>query len=194
MRHLDTVKALIDYTVQGELKVLRYKNSVLDALVKSQLKRYLESDFNCPVLNGNGRCSINVNIIHILKTMQDRVSRAELNVLLDKEVIHLLTECAITCERCVSLCMNEDDPSLMAKCIKLNLDCADMCLHTIKSTTSNFLLVRNSLAAVKELCQKCAQEYRKFKIDYCQACADICERCAAECHDQSLNIIKSHRK
>ena len=35
--------------------------------------------------------------------------------------------CAATCDFCAAACLREPDPRHMAKCIALDMDCADIC-------------------------------------------------------------------
>ena len=44
--------------------------------------------------------------------------------------IEALSECANTCTQCADACLSEQDVASMVKCIRLNLDCADVCATT----------------------------------------------------------------
>ena len=95
--------------------------------------------------------------------------------------IEACNECASACEHCATACLNEDDVKMMARCIALDRDCADICRFTAA------LMARGSEEAphickhCAEVCRRCTAECRKHDADHCQACADACEKCAEEC-------------
>ena len=41
--------------------------------------------------------------------------------------IQACSNCAIVCETCAAACLREDDVKMMARCIELDRDCADLC-------------------------------------------------------------------
>lgn len=42
--------------------------------------------------------------------------------------INACIDCAESCEFCYICCLGEQDVKMMARCIQLNRDCADICL------------------------------------------------------------------
>ena len=42
-------------------------------------------------------------------------------------VIETLNRCAIECSHCAMACLDEDDVKMLKHCIKLDLDCAEVC-------------------------------------------------------------------
>src|SRR3546814_3468642 len=46
------------------------------------------------------------------------------------EILHHLEECAQTCTMCADACLAEDMVGELRRCIRLNLDCADLCKTT----------------------------------------------------------------
>lgn len=95
--------------------------------------------------------------------------------------IDACNQCATACEHCATACLGEEDVKMMAKCIALDRDCADICRFTAT------LLSRGSGEAMHisehcaEVCRRCAEECREHDMEHCQECADACERCAEEC-------------
>ena len=89
--------------------------------------------------------------------------------------------CALICETCAASCLREEDVKMMARCIELDRDCADIC------SLAAVLMTRDSghAKAVCELCAQachaCAEECSKHQADHCQACAEACRRCAEAC-------------
>ena len=41
-------------------------------------------------------------------------------------------ECAQACGACADACLGEPDPKMLVRCIRLNLDCSDICELTAK--------------------------------------------------------------
>lgn len=89
--------------------------------------------------------------------------------------------CAVACNHCASSCLQEQDVTPMARCIALDLDCAEIC------TLAASLMSRGSdqsqavCALCADACQACADECRKHPMDHCRQCAEACTRCADEC-------------
>ena|SRR5436853_3950801 len=103
----------------------------------------------------------------------------------DEKQISLIKElynCAIECSRCAAACLNEQDVKMLARCISLDLDCADVC------RTAASLLSRGSkhgihlLSECAELCNICAEECEKHaRMEHCRKCGEACRACAEAC-------------
>lgn len=90
-------------------------------------------------------------------------------------------ECAVACGHCLSSCLAEANPKPMARCIALDIDCAEIC-----RTASGFMSRGSELAAVlcgacADVCEACAAECGKHDMPHCRKCAEACRRCAEEC-------------
>jgi hypothetical protein len=89
--------------------------------------------------------------------------------------------CAAACDYCASACLKEMKVEEMAKCIQLDMECAALCrassqLMCLGSEHANVIC---QLCA--DICNACAQECNKHKVDHCKRCASICISCAEEC-------------
>jgi hypothetical protein len=101
----------------------------------------------------------------------------------NKSLIEVLNACAAECNHCAAACLDEQDIMMLARCVKLDLDCAGICQLT------SSLLARGSehglhlLEECAEICNACAKECEKHasKMDHCKACAEMCRKCASEC-------------
>jgi hypothetical protein len=73
----------------------------------------------------------------------------------------------------------------MRRCIRLCMDCADVCTATYRvasrRTDENRQLIRTMLAACIEACETCAEECEKHDTDHCRRCAKMCRECAEDC-------------
>jgi hypothetical protein len=82
----------------------------------------------------------------------------------------------------------------LRQCIRLNLDCADICAATARVATrrtgSNEELIRSMLATCVTWCRLCGAECRKHAgmHEHCRYCAESCERCEKEC-DAALTSL-----
>ena len=56
--------------------------------------------------------------------------------------IQACSNCALVCETCASACLREDDVKMMARCVELDRDCADIC--TLAAPRSAALAERNA--------------------------------------------------
>lgn len=95
--------------------------------------------------------------------------------------IEACNDCANACDMCTAACLQEDDVKMMARCIALDIDCAQLC------RLAGAMMARGSEAAkivceaCAELCEMCADECGKHQMQHCQDCAAACRRCADEC-------------
>lgn len=96
--------------------------------------------------------------------------------------IDACNDCAVDCDRCATACLQEDDVKVLARCIALDLDCAQLC------RTATILMARGSERAAEfcrmcaDVCDECAQECERHRhMEHCRRCAETCRRCAEEC-------------
>lgn len=103
------------------------------------------------------------------------------------QVIEAAALCAAHCEACADACLEEGDPGLV-RCIRSDLDCADICAATAKvvgragaSGAPWIELVR----LCEQACRNCAEECEQHADhhDHCRACAEACRRCEAACRE-----------
>lgn len=89
--------------------------------------------------------------------------------------------CAGACDYCASACIAEEESRALARCIRLDLDCATLC------RTASALLARDSDFALEACrlcvtaCEACAAECARHDMDHCRVCAEACRNCAEEC-------------
>jgi hypothetical protein len=82
----------------------------------------------------------------------------------------------------------------LRQCIRLNLDCADVCAATAqlanRRTGSNEEVIRKMLDACTAACRACAEECERHAAqhEHCRICADACRRCELACQ-QALSTM-----
>jgi hypothetical protein len=97
--------------------------------------------------------------------------------------------CAQTCTSCADACLGEDMVKHLTQCIRLNLDCADLCAATgamaSRRTGSNIEVLRTTIEACALACRICGEECAKHAEahEHCRICADSCRSCEQACRD-----------
>lgn len=97
--------------------------------------------------------------------------------------------CAQTCTSCADACLAEDNVKSLTQCIRLNLDCADVCSITgriaTRRTGFDEEMIRRMLHACAAACRLCAEECEKHAgmHEHCRICADSCRRCMSACDE-----------
>jgi hypothetical protein len=96
-------------------------------------------------------------------------------------------DCAQSCTSCADACLGEGRPDELVRCIRLNLDCADICdtMARVASRQTGYepRLVRELLHACALACKLCGEECWKHagRMEHCRVCAEACERCQEAC-------------
>ena len=102
--------------------------------------------------------------------------------------------CAQTCTSCADACLAEDMVDRLRQCIRLNLDCADVCDTTAavatRRTGSNEEVIRKMLDVCATACRLCATECERHagQHEHCRICARSCRECEHACQ-QALETI-----
>lgn len=100
----------------------------------------------------------------------------------DKQLITILSECASTCHYCSIACLDEPHVNQLTNCIKLDMDCAEICEVAASFISRSSGHVKHLLKECIELCQLCAGECEKHEhMEHCKKCAESCRKCADAC-------------
>lgn len=98
-------------------------------------------------------------------------------------------DCAQACTSCADACLSEPNPVGLVYSIRLNQDCADLCLATgrivSRLTKPNRAVMEGALNACADACRACADECEKHAEAHahCKVCAEVCRRCEKACQD-----------
>lgn len=87
-------------------------------------------------------------------------------------------ECAEACEHCASGCLNETDVKMMAECIRLDRDCAEVCWLAAGFMSRGSTFSGALCRVCTGICEACGAESAKH--EHCQRCAEACRLCAVE--------------
>lgn len=111
----------------------------------------------------------------------------------DRDVLAACIEacfsCADTCTSCADACLSEEMVADLRKCIRLNLDCADVCSATgrvlTRQTEYDAPTTKAQLEACREVARTCAEECERHAgmHEHCRICAEACRRCDEACQE-----------
>ena len=96
-------------------------------------------------------------------------------------------DCAQTCTACADACLSESMVAELTKCIRTNLDCADICDTTgrllSRHTGYDANLTAAMLQACLAACHACGDECERHAgmHEHCRVCAEACRRCEQAC-------------
>ena len=104
------------------------------------------------------------------------------------ECIAACFACAQSCTLCADACLAEDSVADLRDYIRLNLDCADICLATgqvLSRLGTDLSVLDELLEACRAACAACAVECEKHAghHEHCKVCAEQCRRCEKACAD-----------
>lgn len=104
-----------------------------------------------------------------------------------KECVQACIECAKACEACASACLSEKGVADLRRCIRLDLDCADVCLQTVRAIQRESEFQSDLAMLCSEVCDRCAEECRSHAdhMEHCRVAAEAAEACAEVCRTLS---------
>lgn len=98
--------------------------------------------------------------------------------------------CAQSCTACADACLSEQNVAELTKCIRSNLDCADICGTTgrvlSRHTGYDANLTRVALEACAQVCKSCGDvcaQHAEMAMEHCRVCAEECRRCETACRE-----------
>jgi hypothetical protein len=97
--------------------------------------------------------------------------------------IEACNDCADACDHCAAACLQEDDVKMMARCIALDMDCAQICRLAASYMSRGSEMAQQICALCADICERC-----------CQECAAACRRCAQECRSMAGRATSSARQ
>lgn len=104
------------------------------------------------------------------------------------ECVDACYHCAAACELCADACLSEDKLAKLVRCIRSDLNCADICLTAgrvlIRHGGEVDEVTRDQLSACESVCRVCAEECEKHAEmhEHCRLCAEACRRCERACN------------
>lgn len=83
---------------------------------------------------------------------------------------------------------------MIPRCIRLDLDCADVCFAVGKlasrRTGSNEACLKGMIEACAIVCRECAAECERHASmhEHCRVCAEACRECETACRNAASSI------
>ena len=101
----------------------------------------------------------------------------------NQSLLDALNACIAACEHCATACLKEEDVKMMARCISIDRDCADICAITARFVARGSEHAMHVMRECAEICGICATECEKHgaHMQHCKECAEACRRCEQAC-------------
>ncbi|WP_447001842.1 four-helix bundle copper-binding protein [Saccharothrix isguenensis] len=103
------------------------------------------------------------------------------------DTIDALIACAEACTACADSCLSESSVAELTKCVRTNMDCADVCGATARvlsrHTGYDANISRTLLEACAMVCKSCGDECASHASmhEHCRVCAEACRACERAC-------------
>jgi hypothetical protein len=103
--------------------------------------------------------------------------------------IDAITDCAQACIADTDADLGEQNVTEMVSCIRLCLDCADVCTATAGVTSRpagyDADVTKPLLQACVAICKSCGEECERHARmhEHCRVCAEACRRCEQACRE-----------
>jgi hypothetical protein len=106
-----------------------------------------------------------------------------------------LLTCAQTCVACADALLAEEDLAPLRRCIRLCLDCSDICDTTwrilSRMTQTAPGILTSVLKTCVTACETCGVECRMHAamgMEHCRVCDEACAACAAACRELQTKL------
>lgn len=111
-----------------------------------------------------------------------------------KSCIDACNDCATACDHCASACLREKDVQHLARCIALDVDCAEICRASAALMSRGSELSGLVCETCAQICDACAEECEKHSMQHCRECAQACRRCAEECRRMAAAAPRARKE
>lgn len=111
------------------------------------------------------------------------------------EAAYAAAQCSLVCTTCADACLSEDAAGHLSECIRLNLDCAELCGATARMLARPGHQDRETLERLLEACTRacraCAEECDSHAemMKHCRICAETCRSCAEACQAMRGSLV-----
>jgi len=99
------------------------------------------------------------------------------------ELVESLENCDAVCSDCAVSSLDEEDNKAMSDCIKLSLDCADVCHLALRLLARDSSYVVSAVKLCMNMCDECATEYERHEHDQSRLCYQACRQCETHCRN-----------
>jgi hypothetical protein len=99
------------------------------------------------------------------------------------QILKELNACATLCSICYSACLREEDVKMLSRCIRLDLECAEICQLSASFFARESGNTVKLLTLCADICLQCAEECEKHAHEHCKKCAIVCRTCHEMCKE-----------
>lgn len=134
-----------------------------------------------------------MSAVPTMQTIQTMIGSHPAETGIDRDLIaravDLMVACSSACTVCADACLAEPMVAELARCIRSDLDCADVCAAAARvmsrQTEYDADVSRAVVQACLTACRACEQECASHAQmhEHCAACAQACRDCAAVCEE-----------
>jgi hypothetical protein len=123
------------------------------------------------------------------KQILDTYPTSAIDTKLLAATIDALNDCAQACTADADADLGDEHIAEMITCIRLCLDCADVCTATVRVTSRvtayDAGVTRPLLEACATICARCGDECERHAGTHahCKVCEESCRRCERACRD-----------
>src|SRR5688572_11590241 len=109
------------------------------------------------------------------------------------ECIDACFACEQACVACADACLGESQIDMLKRCVRQNLDCADICGVTGRILSRQLESDAQVLRAQLEACVRSVAawgaecRHHASKHEHCKVCAEACQRCEDTCRKMLQN-------
>lgn len=102
-------------------------------------------------------------------------------------VVDSLVACAQACTSCADACLSEEMVGELRRCVRSNLDCADVCDTTARvlsrHTGYDANVTRAQVQACAAACRSCGDECEAHAQmhEHCRICGEVCREAERAC-------------
>lgn len=126
--------------------------------------------------------------MHILEIMQTHPGTTSPVSTALVQCIEACFDCAQTTVACADACLAEPHVGELVQCIRINLECSDICTATgrllSRRLPSDQLIWDRQIEAAAVTARLCAEECEMHmaRHEHCRVCADACRKCERACN------------
>jgi hypothetical protein len=127
--------------------------------------------------------------------LETHPAQGHINAELLADCMKACFECVQACTICADACLSEDDVNSLTRCVRTNLNCADICDATGqvlgRPADVEWEVTYKQLQACMAACAVCAAECEHhLHHEHCKVCARVCRQCEKACQ-AVLNTLPS---
>ena len=100
-----------------------------------------------------------------------------------KDLLHILAQCADECDHCFDMCLEDDRTDALVRALRACRDCAKVCRVTASFVASGSDFAKRMTELCADVCKKCADicENHTEEEQETMHCARICRECEKAC-------------